>query len=99
VRYLRATTSGTSTLTWDSGKTTEIVVPRVSARQTLDAWKLSVEDWHRGADGQREITRHQLTLEKLKPWADIPKLQDVSGIGTYTTTGCGPRVPCRIDRV
>ncbi|MEU6917391.1 glycosyl hydrolase [Streptomyces olindensis] len=86
VRHLRATTSGASTVTWNSGKKTEVVVPKVAARQTLDSWQLSVEDWHRGTDGQREITHHELALDRLKPWTDIPKLRDVAGIGTYTTT-------------
>ena len=29
---------------------------------------------------------HHLTLDGLQPWSNIPELQDVSGIGTYTTT-------------
>ena len=36
---------------------------------------------------RRRCTRsHTLTLDGLKAWSDIPELQDVSGIGRYTTT-------------
>ncbi|CAM5645868.1 hypothetical protein GCM10010261_20160 [Streptomyces pilosus] len=84
--HVRATRSGTARVTWSGGKTVEVTIPAVPAVQSLDSWDLSVEDWHRGPDGGRAITRHELRVTQLQPWSDIPALQDVSGIGTYTTT-------------
>jgi hypothetical protein len=83
---LRATEAGTYTATLDDGSAKRVTVPVVAAGQQLDGWTLSVDDWHRGADGQRAVTTHQLELDSLKPWSDIPELQDVSGVGTYRTT-------------
>lgn len=83
---LRASTAGAYTVTLDDGRRVQATVPEVDAGQTLTDWALSVEDWHRGADGRREVTRHELDLHGLKPWSEIPELQDVSGIGTYRTT-------------
>jgi hypothetical protein len=55
-------------------------------------WHLSVEDWQpandyattgaKAAATGKEII--DLDIEGLKPWPQIPKLKDVSGIGTYT---------------
>ncbi|GAB2843444.1 glycosyl hydrolase [Actinocorallia aurea] len=86
VPHLRASTAGIYSVTLADGRTTRVAVPEVPAPQRLDDWTLMVDDWHRGADGQREITRHSLDVDGLKSWADIPQLQDVSGVGTYTTT-------------
>jgi Glycosyl hydrolases family 2, sugar binding domain len=32
------------------------------------------------------VEQHELDLTTLRPWSEIPELQDVSGVGTYTTT-------------
>ncbi|MFB4303896.1 glycosyl hydrolase [Actinomadura sp. NTSP31] len=83
---LRATKAGTYTVTLDNGKKTQVNVPSVPAAQEPRDWALSVQDWHRGADGKHEVTQHQLRLTALTPWSAIPELQDVSGVGTYSTT-------------
>jgi alpha-L-rhamnosidase/Glycosyl hydrolases family 2, sugar binding domain len=61
---------------------------------TAGHWRLSVEDWkpaaNYGATGaQATETKKdvvQLDIDGLKPWTEIPQLQNVSGIGTYTST-------------
>lgn len=54
--------------------------------QQLSSWHLSVEDWRPGATASETIkVNHEMDLTELKPWTDIPELQDVSGIGRYTT--------------
>ncbi|WP_141576562.1 glycosyl hydrolase [Actinomadura sp. WMMA1423] len=83
---LRASEAGPYTVSLDNGRTVRVTVPEADALRTLNSWTLSVDDWHRGADGKRETTRHQLDLARLTPWSDIPELQDVSGVGTYSTT-------------
>lgn len=83
---LRATEAGRYTATPESGTVKRVAVPAVSAGQQLDDWTLSVDDWHRGTDGQRAVTTRRLDMDGLQPWSDIPELQDVSGVGTYRTT-------------
>lgn len=83
---LRATEAGTYAATLDDGTRKQLTVPAVPAQRQLDDWMLSVDDWYLGADGQRAVAGHQLTLAGLKPWSEIPGLQDVSGVGTYRTT-------------
>ncbi|WP_216586223.1 glycosyl hydrolase [Streptomyces brasiliscabiei] len=83
---LRATASGRYTVTLDDGRKRHVVIPSPGEEQRLDSWHLTVEDWRRGPDGERATTVHELDLDQLSPWSDIPGLRDVSGIGTYTTT-------------
>ncbi|MFI1335283.1 glycosyl hydrolase [Streptomyces sp. NPDC020845] len=83
---LRATEAGTCTVTLDDGTKERVTVPEVPAARQLTKWSLSVEAWHRGTDGARAVTTHQVELDGLKPWSDIPELQDASGVGTYRTT-------------
>lgn len=83
---LRSNESGTFRTVLNTGKTVKTVIADVPAARRLDQWHLSVSDWHRGADGNLEKTNHELDLDALKPWSQIPELQDVSGVGTYTTT-------------
>ncbi|MGW1197510.1 glycosyl hydrolase [Streptomyces sp. NPDC002536] len=61
-------------------------VPGGARRQELASWRLTVDDWRPGATAtQTEHVRHELHLDALKPWPEIAELQDVSGIGTYST--------------
>ncbi|WP_413105647.1 glycosyl hydrolase [Streptomyces sp. Inha503] len=83
---LRATASGSYTVTLHDGRKQHVVIPSMGEEQRLDSWHLTVEDWRRGPDGERAVTTRELDLNGLKPWSDIPGLQDVSGIGTYITT-------------
>ena len=53
----------------------------------IGAWTLEVEDWTPGATAwQTEKTVRTVELSTLTAWTNIPGLQDVSGIGRYTTT-------------
>ncbi|HEX2313238.1 MAG TPA: hypothetical protein VHJ17_05870, partial [Thermomonospora sp.] len=70
----------------DNGDKTRVTVAGAAPAQTLGNWNLTVDDWRPGTDGSTNTTRHTLTLTEPKPWSDIPQLQDVSGVGTYTTT-------------
>ncbi|MFF3372187.1 glycosyl hydrolase [Streptomyces sp. NPDC002680] len=83
---LRSTEAGSYTATLANGAVRKVTVPAVPAARQLDDWTLSVDDWYLGADGQRAVRGHLLTLNGLKPWTEIPELQDVSGVGTYRTT-------------
>jgi hypothetical protein len=58
-------------------------------------WHLSAEDWQPAnpytttfgaAAAQTRKDRVELDLDGLKPWPEIPALQNASGLGTYTTT-------------
>lgn len=69
-----------------NGKVVRAAISNVPEEQRLDAWHLDVESWERGADGKLAKTDHSVDLSALKPWSEIPGLEDVSGIGTYTTT-------------
>ncbi|MQY21618.1 glycosyl hydrolase [Nocardia macrotermitis] len=54
---------------------------------TLESWTLRVEDWRPGPTATRTAkTEHTVHLDRLTPWSKITGLEDVSGIGTYTTT-------------
>ncbi|TDD87807.1 alpha-L-rhamnosidase [Actinomadura darangshiensis] len=77
----RATAAGRYTTTLPGGRTVTTTIGAVPAAQTLTSWRLRVEDMT--PDGTK---RHDLRLDGLKAWPDIPELADVSGIGTYTTT-------------
>ena len=55
---------------------------------------MSVEDWQPAnpydttfgpAAAETRITRIEMDLDALKAWPEIPELQNVSGLGTYTT--------------
>jgi hypothetical protein len=83
---LRATKAGTYSARLSNGRRVRATIGEVPASRSLKAWKLDVSDWHRAANGQLEKTSHSLALDTLKPWSQIPELQDVSGVGTYTTT-------------
>ncbi|SFN65788.1 hypothetical protein SAMN04489713_102711 [Actinomadura madurae] len=77
----RATTAGTYTTTLAGGRTVTTRIGAVPEARTLTSWRLRVED--KTPDGVR---RHDIALDELTAWPDIPELADVSGIGTYTTT-------------
>ncbi|MFG2004745.1 glycosyl hydrolase [Spirillospora sp. NPDC048911] len=84
---LRSTAAGTFTTTLSTGRTVRTTVGPLPAPLTPARWRLKVEDFRPGATPtETEIVRHDLALDGLKPWPDIPELADVSGIGRYITT-------------
>ncbi|MHC5560881.1 glycosyl hydrolase [Kocuria sp. U4B] len=81
----QVTTEGQHSFTLHSGKTRSVTVDDVPDAPDLGPWQLSVESWKPGATPDQTVKETQeLTLSALKPWSQIPELQDVSGIGTYT---------------
>ncbi|MEU6714423.1 glycosyl hydrolase [Nonomuraea sp. NPDC046802] len=82
---VRASRAGTYTSTLSDGRTVTSVIGDVPQPSELSSWRLRVEDWRPGtAPGETAKTIHELLLDRLAPWSDIPDLADVSGVGTYT---------------
>ncbi|MFC4440288.1 MULTISPECIES: glycosyl hydrolase [Natrialbaceae] len=83
----RDTREGTYTMTLSSGRTVETTIEDVPDARQLSSWQLSVEDWRPGDSATETITKHhEFDLDELRPWTEIPELEDVSGVGTYATT-------------
>lgn len=83
----RATRAGTFATELSDGRTARTVITDVPAPITLSGWRLRVEDRRPGATQTETVTvAHDLTLDALVAWPQIPELQDVSGIGHYSTT-------------
>lgn len=78
---------GTYTAKLSDGHEATADIARVGAPVDLQDWSLSVEDWHRNAalDLEKATSTHELA-GGLKPWSQIPGLEDSSGIGVYRTT-------------
>ncbi|WP_270738707.1 glycosyl hydrolase [Massilioclostridium coli] len=58
---------------------------------SINSWTLSVESWHPGDDPSNNaiIAKTMLepvSMETLIPWRDIQGMENVSGIGRYSTT-------------
>ncbi|MET7685706.1 glycosyl hydrolase [Streptomyces sp. NPDC005423] len=89
---VRATTAGTRTTTLSTGRKVTSTIPDVPPAVALGPWTLSVDDWQPGADAtSTKIVTHELTLDTLLPWSQIPELADVGGIGRYRTTVTLPK--------
>lgn len=83
---LRATSAGEQTATLGDGRTVRTVVDRVRQPVVPSRWRLEVEDWQPGATPTETVKPvRTLELTTLVPWSQVPELQDVSGIGRYTT--------------
>lgn len=83
---LTSSRAGTFASTLPNGRVVTTTIKDVPGARRLDRWQLTVSDWHRGPDGRLEKTEHQRELTSLAPWSQIAGLEDVSGVGTYTTT-------------
>ncbi|MEO3884400.1 glycosyl hydrolase [Nonomuraea sp. B5E05] len=84
---VRAARAGTYTTALSTGRTVTTVVGEVPPPVELSSWRLKVEDWQPGATPtQTSKVVHELDLDTLAPWTELPGLADVSGVGTYTTT-------------
>lgn len=69
------------------GRSRTITVDRVAAPVALTSWDLAVEDWQPGSSATETVRPvRTLHLDALAPWSQVPGLEDVSGIGVYTTT-------------
>ncbi len=84
---VRAAAAGDVTTTLASGRTVTTTVERVREPLSLTSWDLAVEDWQPGKDATTTIKPvRKVHLDALAPWSQVPGLEDVSGVGTYTTT-------------
>jgi hypothetical protein len=84
---IRTLQAGQYATTLSNGQTVTSTFDAVPAVQDLRSWHLSVDDWQPGATAtETVIERHELELDALVPWSEIPQLADVSGVGRYTTT-------------
>lgn len=82
---LRATESGRYGVVLSNGRTLDVAIASVPPPIALTDWHMNVSDWRQGDDGRLiQITR-DLDLHGLAAWPDIPELQDVSGIGSYSS--------------
>lgn len=84
---IRAAAAGTYATTLATGRTVRATVGAVPAPLALESWSLEVEDWQPGAKPYETIRpRRRVALSVLAAWPAVAGLEDVSGIGRYTTT-------------
>jgi hypothetical protein len=83
---LRASAAGDYTVTTPR-RTTTTSVGRVREPIPLASWDLAVEDWQPGATATETVRPvRRVHLDALRPWSQVPGLEDVSGVGVYSTT-------------
>ncbi|MFE7068531.1 glycosyl hydrolase [Streptomyces sp. NPDC057620] len=84
---VRATAAGTYRTSLSKGRAVSATLKDIPEPSELTSWKLRVQDWRPGASATRTtVVEHEVTLDALVPWSQIPELADVSGIGRYRTT-------------
>lgn len=84
---LKALNNGQQSISMSNGSIKKVDIAGLSAPITLSNWKLKVEDWKPGnTPTETNKSTVEIDLGDLKPWHTIPALQNVSGIGTYSTT-------------
>jgi hypothetical protein len=84
---IRAAAPGTYTTVLGDSRTRRATIGAVPAARQLTGWSLEIEDWQPGdtpSTTRKVVTRRELT--SLVPWLELPGLEDVSGIGRYSTT-------------
>jgi glycosyl hydrolase family 106( putative alpha-L-rhamnosidase) len=83
---VRATSPGTYTTSLSDGRSVKSRIGKLPTSRTLSGWHLSVEDWQPGDTATETVkVPHELDLDSLRVWPEIPELKDASGIGRYTT--------------
>lgn len=85
---ISANVSGVYTTTFSNSDVVETAVGDIPPAIELKNWTLDIEDWTPGnTNSTTTILKHQFNLTSpLVPWTQILGLEDVSGIGTYTTS-------------
>ncbi|WP_300266688.1 glycosyl hydrolase [Microbacterium sp.] len=87
-RVAKSATGGKSTITTDAGDEIAVDFGAVPDAPKLSAWDLTVESWTKG-DTPAQSAKSTIEVgevDALAPWNEIPGLETVSGIGTYTAT-------------
>ena len=92
--------TGTETITLSNHNTVRVTTEQIAQPIELSNWNLSVESWTRG-DTPTETNKTTVdvgAIQGLRPWTELPGLENVSGVGRYTTSfvlergweqGCG----------
>ena len=94
---IHAAAAGTYNTTLSNGRTVQSAIGAVPPPIDLThgKWHLAAEDWQPAnpyaatfgpAASQTRKDRVELDLDGLKPWPEIPALQNAAGLGTYSTT-------------
>ena len=94
---IRAFEGGSYTTSLSDGTTVKTTIADVPGPIDLTnaTWQLAAEDWRPAnpydttfgvAATETSKLPVQLELDGLRPWPEIPELEDASGVGTYTTT-------------
>jgi hypothetical protein len=84
---VRAATAGTYATVLGDSRTKRAQIAAVPAPRQLTSWDLEIEDWQPGSTPsttRKIVTRRAITA--LVPWLEMAGLEDVSGIGRYSTT-------------
>ncbi|EYB29127.1 hypothetical protein FG05_13859 [Fusarium graminearum] len=93
-----------ASLTLSNGQTKKVPAMSSSDKKKLlnidiSNWNLTLESWVPGPDETKSASIKKamnLGIQKtLKPWSEISGAQNVSGVGTYTTTFQVPQVPSK----
>jgi len=94
--WIRASEPGTYNTTLSNGRSVRSDIRNVSAAIDLTGaiWHVAVEDWQPAnpyadtfgpAAAETRKVRVEFGLPGLKPWPQIPELENASGLATYTT--------------
>ena len=84
--FVRTSSDGHVTTTLRDGSVVLTAVDRVRQPVELTSWDLEVEDWQPGSAPTETIRPvRSMRLDKLAPWSQVPGLEDVSGVGRYST--------------
>ncbi len=94
---VRASVEGTYDTTLSNGRTVRLPIGAVPppVELTHRKWHIAAEDWQPanpyattfGTMATQTLRKRiDLDLDGLKPWPEIPELQNASGLGTYATT-------------
>ncbi|KAM0545310.1 hypothetical protein ACHAO7_008450, partial [Fusarium culmorum] len=93
-----------ASLTLSNGQTKKVPAMSSTDKKKLlnidiSNWNLTLESWVPGPDETKSASVKKamdLGIQKtLKPWSEISGAQNVSGVGTYTTTFQVPQVPSK----
>ncbi|KAH8882940.1 secreted protein [Thozetella sp. PMI_491] len=87
--FVRSNITATVSSELSSGEVITSVFDNIPAAQELKNWTLHVQDWQPTSDLNSTDTiyvNHTLQLDTLAPWTNFTELQDVSGLGWYTTS-------------
>ena len=93
---IRASRAGTYNTTLGNGRSVRSTIANVPAAidLTKTTWHVAAEDWQPAnpypttfgpAAAETRKTPIAIDLTELKPWPEIPRLKDSSGLATYTT--------------